>query len=101
MKYPQRNKEVKKIFLAKCQENQMCRFCGERPATDAAHLIRRSYSSALITHLDNVEPACRTCHDIFDNRPWEAKRLKNIDALLEKIKSMDEHYYNRLIQKIF
>lgn len=79
----------------------MCRFCGERPATDAAHLIRRSYSTSLITHLDNVEPACRICHDIFDNRPWEAKGLKNIDALLEKIKSMDEHYYNRLIQKIF
>lgn len=95
MNYKARNRIVRQIFLEKITEDKMCCFCGEAPATDAAHLIRRSYSIALITNRENIVPACRECHDIFDNQKSKRHKLKNIKAIVEKIKSLDELYYNK------
>jgi len=69
-----------------------CFFCGGT-ATDRAHLIRRSWSKKYIKMPENIVDACRTCHYIFDNKPWERDELPNIEKAKEIIKSIDETYY--------
>jgi 5-methylcytosine-specific restriction endonuclease McrA len=86
---------VRKIFLEKIQTNTRCRFCQQAPATDAAHLIRRSYSTRLITEPRNIVPACRRCHDIFDNHRSRWGELRYLKALVQEIKSLDEGYFNK------
>lgn len=95
MNAKKRNTIVREIFLEKVKQDPKCRLCGIRMATDPMHLIRRSYSTALITVAKNIEPGCRQCHDIFDNRPEMRKSLKGYKAFSDRIREMDEFYWFR------
>lgn len=68
-----------------------------------AHLIRRSekiegYSRQELQTMDlNIAPACHDCHDIFDNDPELAVYLPGIHNVLNRIRQIDEMYYNRMM----
>jgi len=41
------------------------------------------------------------CHDMFDNKPHEAKKyLENFDKILDEIKEIDGDYYNQYIMNL-
>lgn len=78
-----------------------CIFCRKHVAhVDLVHIIRRSYSEALKINKRNMVLGCRTCHDMFDN--GDALRLSKyttFEPLLNRMKSLDEYYYNRFKRK--
>lgn len=67
-------------------------------SVDNVHIIRQSYSKALQDDPYNIVLGCRHCHDIFDEAPIEeVMKLKGITPILERMKVMDELYYNRYV----
>ena len=83
-----------------------CQICGRYSEVDWAHIIPKSYSQLLRNRVDNGILACRSCHDIFDQNftiipvskllelhPWRFK------AILGRMKSLDELYYNRFVSR--
>jgi len=65
---------------------------------DNVHIIRQSYSEALQDNPYNIVLGCRHCHNIFDEAPIEeVMKLKGITPILERMKKMDELYYNRYV----
>jgi len=85
-----------------------CIFCSQFAGRygDLAHKIRRSYASSRYTRFElqtmkkNTGLSHRVCHDIFDNDIIKAERLPNFLKIMDDIKSIDELYYNRIINKL-
>ena len=76
--------------------NGKCFFCGGQ-AVDLVHIIRQGANGALRDQEENCLIGCRRCHDVFDNGNFRI--LKNIDKVLEKMKKLDEKYYNRFVNR--
>ena len=83
-----------------------CQICGRYAEVDWAHIIPKSHSQLLRNIEANGILACRSCHDIFDQNftiipvskllelyPWRFK------AILSRMKSLDELYYNRFVSR--
>ena len=79
----------------------LCVFCGHRVRRgDLAHLIRRSSSRDLQTHLLNTGLAHRDCHDLFDNDPEQAQYLPRIVEVMYIIYLLDIEYFYQLAGKM-
>jgi hypothetical protein len=87
-------------------EDPLCVFCCHGVDVkdfQLAHLIRRSESIPGYSRIElqtmelNIGAAHFDCHDIFDNSPELAVHLPNIHKVIDRIKSIDENYYNRLM----
>ena len=76
--------------------NRKCFFCGGR-AVDLVHIIRQGAKAGLRDKEDNCILGCRSCHDTFDDGDYTT--LKNIYKILERMKKLDEQYYNRFINR--
>ena len=74
--------------------NNKCFFCGGR-AVDLIHIIRQGDSIKLRDDEENCLVGCRECHKEFDDGDFTT--LKNIEKVLEKMKELDEKYYQRFI----
>ena len=60
------------------------------------HIIRQSYSLELQDDKRNCVLGCHNHHTIFDDGSIEeVMKLKGITPILERMKELDEHYYNR------
>lgn len=96
-----RNRNVskyKKTLIRRCGER--CFICGKNAQIDLVHIIRRSYSSVLYDNEKNMILGCRTCHELFDD--GDARQLLNykpFSAILKRMKTLDEFYYNRYVSK--
>ena len=67
-------------------------------SVDLVHIIRQSYSLALQDDPRNLILGCRKCHTVFDDgRIEDVMKLKGITPILERMKELDEHYYNRYV----
>lgn len=63
---------------------------------DLVHIIRQSYSIPLQDDPRNLILGCRKCHKVFDDGGIdEVMKLKGIAPILERMKELDELYYNR------
>lgn len=97
-KQAEQNKILHTIYgVMDSNTNKKCFFCGSINNLTHCHLIRRSYSQKLIVHPLNIVHACLDCHNKFDDYPLERVLLNNYDKALERIKMLDEDYYNRMI----
>lgn len=93
-------KEIARIKGGWQKERRLCFFCQRKPFRDPVHIVRRSYSDDLYTNIENLIPGCGDCHTIFDDKPGLVHTLGNIDVVLERMKKLDESYYNRFIQRM-
>ena len=60
------------------------------------HIIRQSYSLDLQDDKRNCVLGCQEHHEIFDDGGIdEVMKLKGIAPILERMKELDELYYNR------
>lgn len=70
------------------------------------HLIRRSdrvdgvSNFDLQTHDKNIGLGHHECHEIFDDKPWEAVYLRNIFGVLRRIQDISEQHYQRLLFRL-
>ena len=63
---------------------------------DLVHIIRQSDSIPLQDDPRNLILGCRKCHKVFDDGSIEeVMKLKGITPILERMKELDELYYNR------
>jgi len=85
----------------------ICIFC-LKPAgegSDLCHKIRRSYSSSMYsreelqTMLLNTGLGHRDCHEIYDDKPSQAKHLPGIAKILREIEIIEPHYYQQIVDK--
>jgi hypothetical protein len=61
----------------------LCLFCGHVVYEgDLAHIVRRSYSSELLTLKLNTGLAHRDCHELYDNKPRQAQYLPRMPEVL-------------------
>ncbi len=67
---------------------------------DLTHIIRQSYSIKLQMNDLNNGLSHRACHQIFDDQPKNAKYLPRINEVLKRMKSLDEKYYNRYVDRM-
>jgi len=90
--------KYKKALIRRVGER--CFICGKNTHVDLVHIIRRSYSSVLYDSERNMILGCRTCHELFDD--GDASQLlkyKSFTAILKRMKTLDEFYYNRYVSK--
>ena len=78
------------------ESNGRCFFCGGK-AVDLVHILRQGTEALLRDKIENCLVGCRDCHDTFDDGDFMT--LKNIEKVLERMKKLDEMYYNRFINR--
>jgi len=92
-------KELRKIEkeLDGDPRNHWCFFFPQLPKCEYHHLVPKSQSTLLIASRENLIPVSRKAHDILTHGKLEdIKKLPHLDKMLERIKKLDEGYYNRL-----
>lgn len=108
------SKKIASILSKKKKEmidrGEPCVFCGHgfgpSSVVQLAHLIRRSERTEGMSNLDlqtmdeNIGLAHPQCHEVFDDRPESAINLPNIFIVLDRIRSIDELYYNRMVERL-
>jgi len=80
------------------EQQSICYLCDTKYLLEGAHIIRRTASLDLYADKNNIVGLCRRCHVVFDDGPLlEFLSLKNASALLQRMKRLDELYYNRYL----
>lgn len=81
-------------------EDNICFFCQQKYGETLFHIIRKSESTKWKLMKANCVLACLECHHIIDHGTnSQRKTIKNLDKILEKMKKLDEMFYNRIINK--
>ena len=62
------------LFSRIVRSRGSCERCGVTPATDTAHIIRRSWSATRCVE-DNAWALCRSCHHLVDEWQFEWNKL--------------------------
>lgn len=85
---------IKRWYL---QYYPLCLFCGHTVREgDLAHIIRRSYTSEIMTLKLNTGLAHRECHDDYDNNPALAQFLPRMPEVLYIAWLLDPEYFNQI-----
>lgn len=76
----------------------LCLLCGHkvREDGDLAHIIRRSYTTEIMTLKLNTGLSHRECHEIFDNNAEQAQFLPRIAEVCYIIWLLDPEYFNQV-----
>ena len=84
------------------ETGKVCFFCEQTfSGVDLVHIIRQSYSTELSIEKRNCVLGCRAHHTIFDDGyDQELRELPNLELVLDKMKAIDELYYNRFMDKV-
>jgi len=87
------------------KHNFTCQGCGrmfKNPSfLDLSHIIRRSARPDLQTNIKNCTILCRDCHQKYDSGIIEQQiTLDDFDITLEVIETLDELYFNRIMEKL-
>ena len=101
-KQKKHNAIISKIKAKKIAKmGRRCIFCRNTfNDVDLVHIIRRSYSEALKADERNMVLGCRTCHAIFDDGDASGLlKYPTFEPILNRMKSLDEPYYNRFKRK--
>lgn len=78
----------------------LCLFCGHRVNEgDLAHIIRRSYTSEIMTLKLNTGLAHRECHEDYDNNPALAQLLPRMPEVLYIAWRLDPDYFYQIADK--
>jgi len=87
-------KRIMKVLPATCTG---CK----NPMVDVepSHLIPRSQNSLLITYFNNIRPHCRECHTKWEHKQPGVELMCDYQENLDRIKTMDLMFYNRLMNK--
>lgn len=91
-----KNRELAKIKQAKLeQSNNRCVICGRYEKNlDLIHLLPRSLYPEYITESWNLECACRSCHNDYDNSAF----CRRNSGLYDKIAKHDEKAAKKYFQ---
>ena len=87
------------------KHNFTCQGCGrmfKNPSfLDLSHIIRRSARPDLQTIIKACTIHCRDCHQKYDSGIIEQQiTLDDFDITLEVIETLDELYFNRIMEKL-
>jgi len=87
------------------KHNFTCQGCGrmfKNPSfLDLSHIIRRSARPDLQTNIKACTIHCRDCHNKYDSGIIEQQiTLDDFDITLEVIETLDELYFNRIMEKL-
>lgn len=78
----------------------LCVFCHHKVKDgELAHLIRRSYTSEIMTLKLNTGLAHHDCHEIFDDHPDQAQYLPRMKEVMYIIWLLDQEYFNQIADK--
>lgn len=78
----------------------LCLFCGHYVREgDLAHVIRRSYSTEIMTLKLNTGLAHRECHFIYDDCPGQAVYLPRMPEVMYIVYRLDPQYFFRISEK--
>jgi hypothetical protein len=66
---------------------------------DLAHIIRRSYTSEIMTLKLNTGLAHRECHDTYDNCPEQAQFLPRMPEILYIAWRLSPEYFYQIADK--
>ena len=81
--------------------NDKCFFYPFERRSEFHHIIPKSQNALLIDCKENLIPIGITAHNILHRgTTYQIKRLRNLDKYLEKMKSLDEGYYNRFAMRL-
>lgn len=104
----------KSDYIKACQELDLelyeegkffCGGCGSRYNLSHSHLIRRSDRPDLACNKKNIVLHClsinkKGCHDIFESNIFkDMVKMFDFWENMDKIKTLDEEYYTRLVNK--
>ena len=88
---------IKRWYL---QHYPLCLFCGHRVNEgDLAHIIRRSYTSEIMTLKLNTGLAHRECHEDYDNNPTLAQFMPRISEVLFIAWRLSPEYFYQIADK--
>lgn len=78
----------------------LCLFCGHRVNEgDLAHIVRKSFTTDLITLKLNTGLAHRECHDCYDNEAEQAQFLPRMPEILFIAWRLDPEYFYQIADK--
>ena len=91
-----RLRKIEKELIA--EGNTRCFFYPRKSASCYDHVISKAHNSSLIDCKENLVPISTEAHFIIDHGTNEQiKELPNLFRYLEKMKKLDEKYYNRFM----
>jgi len=96
---PKKQKEEDEIKEIMKGLPDVCTGCHFSENVEPSHLIPRSQSSLLITFPLNIRPHCRDCHNKWEHKLPGVEKMNDYQANLDRIKTMDLTFYNRLMNK--
>jgi len=95
--------KAKKQFLESFLDTYGYAFCCGCGASggriDISHLVPIGYNKSLESTVENLTLHCRSCHRIWQNQLEGVKDMFDYNDNLERVKELDESYYNRIKYK--
>lgn len=82
------------------QREQICTGCGTTQGLTHSHLIPVSQRKDLETNPTNITYHCMGCHTIWEHDIRGRTRLNDYSINVEKIRQLDEVFYNKIINKL-
>jgi len=95
--------ELRKIEqeLDRDEKNLHCFFISAQRKSCYHHIIPKSEGLKWVAMKENLLPIGTWAHDVLTFRPnEEIMKLRNIDEYLEKMKELNEDYYQRYLLKL-
>jgi len=94
-----RNTDLKVIKSEIIRDQQsICYCCETKQVLDGAHIIRRTANLEFYVDRRNLVGLCRRCHVLFDDGPLvQFLKLPNSEKILQRMKELDELYFNRYL----
>jgi len=81
--------------------NDKCFFYPTERRSEFHHVCPKAQCPNLIDCKENLIPVGTTAHNILHRgTTYQIRRLRNLDKYLEKMKSLDEGYYNRFAMRL-
>jgi hypothetical protein len=96
---PKKQKEEEEIKEIMKRLPALCTGCTCSDQVEPSHLIPRSQSALLITFPLNIRPHCRDCHTLWEHKLPGVENMNDYNDNLDRIKTMDLTFYNRLMNK--